>query len=83
MIHPRTMIEFVMAEPFRPFRIHMASGRNFEIRHPEMIRLGRSSVTVYLPPDNDPNQPDRWQEVSMMLMESVEPMENPVSTESR
>lgn len=75
MITPRMMIDFVSAEPFRPFRIHMASGRMFEIGHPEMIKVGRSSVTVYMRPESAPDQPDRWQEVSLMLLESVEPLE--------
>ena len=75
MMTPRMMIEFVTAEPFRPFRIHMASGRAFEIGHPEMIKVGRSSVTVYQRPEGDVNQSDRWQEVSLMLLESVEPLE--------
>jgi hypothetical protein len=68
------MIDFVSAEPFRPFRIHIASGRTFEIGYPEMIRVGRSSVTVYSRPESGP-EADRWQEVSLMLLESVEPLE--------
>lgn len=80
MITPRAMIEFVSAEPFRPFRIHMASGRAFEIGHPEMIKVGRSSVTVYMRPESGPDQLDRWQEVSLMLLESVEPLEMKTGT---
>ncbi len=38
--------DYVTAEPFRPFRIKMASGQSFDIRHPEMILVGRSSVRV-------------------------------------
>jgi hypothetical protein len=75
MMTPRNMMDFVAAEPFRPFRIHMASGRTFEIRHQEMIKVGRSSVTVYSRPEDDASQSERWQEVSLMLLESVEPME--------
>lgn len=75
MIAPRTMTDFVFAEPFRPFRIHMASGRTFDIRHPEMIAVSRSSVTVYASPEGDGEQPERWQKVSLMLMESIEPLE--------
>ena len=81
MITPHRMIEFVAAEPFQPFRIQMASGRSFEIRHPEMIKVGRSSVTVYMRPEGDPNQADRWQEVSLMLLESVEPVDATSGTE--
>ncbi|MDA0835177.1 MAG: hypothetical protein O2955_01555 [Planctomycetota bacterium] len=75
MINNHTLLEFVNVEPFQPFRIHMASGRQFEIRHPEMIKVGRSSITVHTYPDEVENPVDRWQEVSLMLLESVEPME--------
>jgi hypothetical protein len=75
MITPKTMVEFALAEPFRPFRLHMASGRTFEVRHPEMIAIGRSALTVYAPPEGDETAPDRWQRVSYMLLESVEPLD--------
>lgn len=75
MMTVRTIVDFITAEPFRPFRLHMASGRSFEIRHSEMIKVGRSSATVYERPEGDLNQSERWQEVSLMLMESVEPLE--------
>ncbi len=74
MIIPRVLLDVVTAEPFRPFRLHMASGRTFEVRHPEMIQVGRSSFTVYMPPEDDPEGPERWQKVSLMLLESVEPL---------
>ena len=83
MITPRMMIEFVTAEPFRPFRIHMASGRSFEVGHPEMIKVGKSSVTVYMRPEGADLQVERWQEVSLMLLESVEPLELAGARETR
>ena len=79
MIHPRTMLDFLTAEPFLPFRIHMASGAIFDVRHPEMVRVGKSSVTVHKHPEGDEEQPSRWQEVSLMLMESLEPIANTIS----
>jgi hypothetical protein len=74
MIAPRTIIDFVTAEQFSLFRLHMASGTTFDVRHPEMIRVGRSSMTVHMPPDGDESQPARWREVSLMLLESIEPL---------
>jgi len=68
------LIEYVSAEPFRPFRIKMASGEGFEIRHPEMILVGRNSVRVYRSPDENPDAPPQWRDVSMLLTESIEPM---------
>jgi hypothetical protein len=75
------MVEFITAEPFRPFRIHMASGRAFDVGHPEMVKVGRSSITVYSKPD-DASQHERWQEVSLMLCESIEPLELKVASGS-
>ena len=82
MLTPRTVIDFVTSEPFRPFRMHMASGRTFEVAHPEMVKVGRSSVTVYARPD-EASQSERWQEVSLMLLESIEPLESKSAAGSR
>lgn len=73
MLTPRVVLDFVTAEPFRPFRLHMASGRTFDVGHPEMVKVGRSSMTVYMRPEGDPGLSEHWQEVSLMLLESVEP----------
>jgi hypothetical protein len=61
--------EYVQAEPFRPFRIKMASGDSYEIRHPEMILVGRSTVRVYQ--NGQDEAAPHWQDVSMLLMESA------------
>jgi hypothetical protein len=71
----RQVGEYVAAEPFRPFRIKMASGQTFEIRHPEMILVGRTSVRVYTYPEPDSGNGARWHDVSLMLMETLEPIE--------
>jgi hypothetical protein len=75
----RKVGEYVSAEPFRPFRIRMASGQTFEIRHPEMILVGRTSVRVFLPAGEDSQNGDRWQDVSLLLMETLEPIESSVA----
>ena len=67
--------EYVSAEPFRPFRLKMASGQMFDIRHPEMILVGKSSVKVYT--KTKPDSPNElWHDVSLMLMESIEPIDS-------
>jgi hypothetical protein len=68
------IIEYVSAEPFRPFRIK-TSGQVFDIRHPEMILVGRSSVRVYTVSELDPEGPSHWFDVSLTLMETLEPLE--------
>jgi hypothetical protein len=71
----RKVGEYVEAEPFRPFRIRMASGSSYEIRHPETILVGRTSVRVYTTSEDDSGNGARWHDVSLMLMETLEPIE--------
>lgn len=69
------VMEYVTAEPFRAFRLKMASGQVFDIRHPEMILVGRSSMRVYTPAAQQPDGPPQWHDVSLMLMETIEPLD--------
>jgi hypothetical protein len=73
MMSSRKLLEYVAAEPFRPFRIRMASGQQFDIRHPEMILVGRTSVRIYTATGDNGNE--KWHDVSLMLMETIEPMD--------
>jgi len=42
------------AEPFRPFAIHLADGRNVPVNHPEFLSRSPSgrSIIVYQPDDS-------------------------------
>jgi hypothetical protein len=75
MITFQRLARYVGAEPFRPFRISMASGQTFEIRHPEMIAVNRTFALIFTYLSDDPEQArQRETEVSLLLMESVEPL---------
>lgn len=73
MMTSRKVLEYVSAEPFRAFRIQMASGQQFEVRHPEMILVGRTTARVHLATDD--HEHARWHDVSLLLMESIEPLD--------
>ena len=84
MITAQRLISYVGAEPFRPFRISMASGQALEIKHPEMISVGRSTAHInFFMSDNPDEVKEKVREVSLMLMESVEPLEVHAKSESR
>jgi hypothetical protein len=44
-----TLRQLVKAEPFRPLRLHLTGGTEFEIRSPEQVLLGHAAVIVDLP----------------------------------
>jgi hypothetical protein len=83
MIPPRDVLIHILAEPFQPFRLHTASGRTFEVRHPEFVTVGRNTMMVYAPPENAPEGPERWERLSYMLIESISPLNASVATSSR
>jgi hypothetical protein len=43
----------VRRKPFEPFRLNLSSGESYVIRHPEMIFLSRSSITVAVYEEGD------------------------------
>ena len=76
---PQNVLAYAKAEPFRPFRIHMASGQTFDVRHPMMVRLGRSNLLVFSFVGDSADVFDEWESVSLMLTESVSHLEAPLA----
>ena len=76
---PQELLNFVQAQPFRPFRIRMNSGRTFDIRHPEMVRVGRRDLLIFMFVSDAPNVYDRWENISLLLIESLSPLETSVA----
>ena len=74
-MRPEDLIHWVRATPFAPFRIRLNSGRTFDIRHPEMLRVGRSSINVYSFAGEPIDPYERLEMVSLVLIESVEAIE--------
>jgi hypothetical protein len=74
-MRPDDLITWLRAVPFVPFRIRLNSGRSFDIRHPEMLRVGRSRVNIYTFAGEPTDPYERMEMVSLLLIESVEPVE--------
>ena len=45
-MRPEDITRFVHARPFRAFRIHLTDGAEFDICHPELVMVGRSTVVI-------------------------------------
>lgn len=78
MVTPAQIMSYVKSQPFRSFRLHMASGQTFDIRHPEMIKVGRGFLLVFSFASGEPDLVEQWETVSMMLIESISHLETPV-----
>jgi hypothetical protein len=67
----KDILDYVKAKPFRPFRVVMNSGRSFDIRHPEMVRVGRDYFILFSTASDNPDLVDRWETISLLLVESL------------
>jgi len=76
---PQEVLNYVQAQPFRPFRMRIKSGRTFDIRHPEMVRVGRRDILIFTFVSDSPDVYDRWANVSLLLIESLSPLEASVA----
>lgn len=79
MIAREVMRDYIQRQPFRPFQVRLASGRTYDVRHPEMVRLGSSWLLVFHYVGDAPDFPDYWDTVSLMLIDSVTFLDVPVA----
>ncbi len=74
------LLTWVRAIPFVPFRLRMNSGRTFDIRCPEMLRVGRSTVNIYTFAGSPAEPYEHMDMVGLLLIETIEPLEAPRPT---
>jgi hypothetical protein len=48
------IVAHLRKQPFRPLRIYISDGSSYEVRHPEMMMVGRSEITIGLSVKGDP-----------------------------
>lgn len=45
--------ELLTKRPFKPFRVVMSSGQQYEVRHPEIAFLTRTDILIGIKEDNE------------------------------
>ena len=67
----------VRAEPFRPFLVKLADGRQFEVRHPENIACSPNGreMTVY--------EGDQMHLIEMLLVIELVPVKEPTTAKRK
>jgi hypothetical protein len=69
----QTFRELLAQRPFKPFRLVMFSGQTYEVRHPEMAWLTRTSILVGID-DSDEGVPAEFKICSLLHITAVEPL---------
>jgi hypothetical protein len=69
----QTFRELMAQRPFKPFRLVMSSGQAYEVRHPEVAMLTRTSLLVGTDLAND-GVPAEFKICSLLHVTAVEPL---------
>ncbi len=56
-MRPDDVLHLLRARPFQPFRISLSDGKQYDVRHPEMAIVSRSTVLVGIPGPQGPDGP--------------------------
>jgi hypothetical protein len=68
----QTFRDLLAATPFKPFRLVMSSGQSYEVRHPEMSMLTRTSILVGID-DEDDGVSAEFKICSLLHVTAIEP----------
>ena len=69
----QTFRELLSQRPFKPFRLVMSSGESYDIRHPEMALLTRTSILVGID-DAEDGVPAEFKICSLLHVTAIEPI---------
>ncbi len=65
--------ELLAQRPFKPFRLVMSSGQTYEVRHPEMAWLTRTSILVGID-GSEEGVPAEFKICSLLHVTAIEPL---------
>ena len=69
--------EWLLRAPFEPFLIKLSNGDTYEVRHPELLALGKNRAAVYNPEN------DMFDFVSLLHINNIEMLRSSGQTEAR
>lgn len=75
---PEDLWERLRRRPFEPFRIYLTDGTVYEVRHPELVMVGRRSAVIGVAQSGDgPPFYDRTTTVALVHIVRLEALEAP------
>jgi hypothetical protein len=77
MFRPEDIQARLREKPFRPLRIVASEGQQFEIRHPDLVLVGRRDLTIGFPAPDHPTIHDRVTRIALVHVVALEDL--PVS----
>ena len=74
---PEELRDTLKQQPFEPFRIVLTDGEGYDIRHPDLLLVGKRSATVGLAGDGSEPYYERTVKVDLLHISRTEPLAKP------
>jgi len=71
----KDLLQRVRQRPFVPFRMVLTEGTTYEVRHPDFIMVGRDSVVVGLPGEQEQEFYETSVLIDLLHIVRLEPLE--------
>lgn len=75
-MRPEDIRQFTRAQPFIPYRLHIAGGQTYDIRHPDQVIVLRSRLVIGVGGDN--SIPERTEHIALIHIVRVEELQSGV-----
>ncbi len=74
-MRPEDVREHLIRQPFEPFRICMSDGQNYEVRHPDLCMVGRSTLYVGVPDAQERGLVVRVDHCALIHITRIQPLD--------
>ena len=71
-VRPDDLLKMIREQPFRPFRIYLSYGQTFEVRHPELAWVTRSTLMIAKPSTELPGAVDDYDVIALIHINRIE-----------
>jgi hypothetical protein len=76
---PADIRNLTQRKPFVPFRVITSDGTCYEVRYPDLVMIGLSSIAIGYPSERDPHSYERMDIVSLRHIVRLEPEEQAIA----
>ncbi len=68
-MNAETIREWLSRRPFEPFELRLSNGESYQVRHPEVVAIGKNRLAVVEP------ETDRFVHIALIHVNSIEALQ--------
>ena len=73
-MRPDDINRLLREQPFQPFRVLLSNGSGYDIRHPELIAVGRTSLFIGIPASESTAFFEDFAHVALVHINEIRPI---------